>query len=190
MHQIKEDLAKVGIYKDGEEISAIKKSVFKSLVKRSVKTATFNALKTIHSTHTKINTIIYDKFSLQQYLDSDNFSKEESAMWFNARGNSVIGFKMCNPSIYRNNLACKLGCLEEDSLYHSMICPVIDNQTGKTNARLGDLFGTTLQQQQAVIIFMKKTQFEMPSLRAAWPTRAEQYWTQACQHPSVVLGRD
>ena len=156
VHHIKEDLEKVGIIQDDNEISAMKKSAFKSLVKKNVRTATFNALKRVQLTHIKINTILYEKFLLLKYLDSDNFSKEEKSMLFNIRANSVNGFKTCTPSIYRNNLVCKLGCCEDDSLHHCMICPVIDQQIGKTSARLSDMFETTLQQHQAVSIFIKR----------------------------------
>ena len=89
----------------------------------------------MQSSHTKINTIQYKRFGLQEYLASDKFSTEEKSTLFNLRANSVNGFKMCTPSIYRNNLLCKLGCLEDDSLEHSMICTVIDNHIGKTSAR-------------------------------------------------------
>ena len=124
--------------------------------KKNVRTETFDALRRVQLTHTKINTILYEKFLLQQYLDSGNFSKEETSMLFNIRANSVNGFKTCTPSIHRNNLVCKLGCLEDDSLHHCMICPVIDQKVGKRSARVSDMFETTLQQQRAVSTFIKR----------------------------------
>ena len=47
-----------------EEIIGTKKSIFKNIVKKLVKAAAFEDLKDVQSTHTKVNTIRYDK--LQQ----------------------------------------------------------------------------------------------------------------------------
>ena len=85
----------------------------------------------MHSSHTKMNTIPYKCFGLQEYLASDKFGTEEKYTLCNLRANSVDGFKMYTPSIYRN----KLGCLEDDSLENSMICRVIDYHIDKTSAR-------------------------------------------------------
>ena len=46
----------------------MKKSLFTSMVKRNVRTATFNALQKMQSSHKKINTIQYNRFGLQEYL--------------------------------------------------------------------------------------------------------------------------
>ena len=60
---------------DDIETGLMKKSLFKSMVKRNVRTATFNALQKMQSSHTKINTIQYKGFGLQEYLASDKFKK-------------------------------------------------------------------------------------------------------------------
>ena len=57
---------------------------------------------------------------------------------------------------YRDNLNCKLGCLEEDTLNQCMICTVIDNQIGKTSARMYAILLVPEKNQQAVSIFMKR----------------------------------
>ena len=87
-------------------------------------------------------------------------------MLFNIRANSVNGFKTCTPSIYRNNLVCKLGCLEDDSLRHCMICPVIDQQVGKTSTRLGDMFETTTTP-SCIYIYKEKHSKDCPYIEGS-----------------------
>ena len=160
VNQVEEDLVKMGIKMDDLEISLMKKSLFKSMVKRCVRTASFNSLTEIQQTHTKINNIKYVKFRLQRNLNNDNFTTHERSTLFNIRANCVNGFKMCTPSIYRNNTNCKLGCLEDDTINHCMICPVLDNKIGQTSARLNEIFLIPEQQQQSVAIFTRECQLE------------------------------
>ena len=44
-------------------------------------------------------------------------SKEAYAL-FNMRADTVNGFKKCFPILHENNLQCKLGCWDEDSIRH------------------------------------------------------------------------
>ena len=63
--------------------------------------------------------IKYDSFKIQPCFVSEILNLEQTL--FNMRANTVNSFKMCFTSLYRNDLKCKLGCQEEDSLEHCMI---------------------------------------------------------------------
>ena len=128
VNQVEEDLEKIGIKMDDLEISLMKKSLFKIMVRICVRIACFNSLTEIQQTHTKINNIKYVKFRLQRYLNNDNFTTDERSTLINIRENSVNSFKMCTLSIYRNNTNCKLGCLDDDIINHCMICPGENDQ--------------------------------------------------------------
>ena len=80
---VQEDLKTMKIYLNEEEINKTKKSVFKNMVKKHVKDATFTQLKEMQKEHTKINTIKYNAFKMQPYLDSDLLNSEEISMLFN-----------------------------------------------------------------------------------------------------------
>ena len=75
-----EDLETVNINLDEDKIGETKKSVFKKLVRKHVKHATFTKLKEMQSEHTKINTIKYESFKIQPYIDSDILTSEQISM--------------------------------------------------------------------------------------------------------------
>ena len=72
------------------------------------------------------------------------------------RSNTVNGFKMCFPNIYKNNTFCKLGCLEQDSIAHCFSCAAIDSKTLKTSVSVRNIFDIEEKQKEAVTEFMKR----------------------------------
>ena len=67
------------------------------------------------------------------------------------------GFKTCFPSIYRNNLNCKLGCLDcLDSLEHCMNCKIIDIHAGICQEPISFVFETLDKQKEAVMKFISR----------------------------------
>ena len=157
VQKIQEDMQKVNIVMDENKIAKMKKSIFKNLVKTNVRKATFSYLRETQLTHTKINTISYPKFTIQPYLECQSFSFTESFTLFNVRANTVNSFKMCFTSMNRNNLNCRLGCLEEDSLEHCMSCPVIDQHIGRPPIPIIDVFKTKEKQKQAIDTFIARS---------------------------------
>ena len=135
------------------QIVNIKKLVFKNIVNRKVKFDAFSALKETQSSRVKINKIIYTSFSIQPYLKFQELSLEESSTLFNIRANTVNGFKTCFPSMYRNNLNCKLGCTDSlDSIEHCMNCKIIDMHVGICQEPISFIFETYDKQKRAVAI--------------------------------------
>ena len=60
-------------------ICSMKKSSFKNLIKRYWRTATFSSIKEIQLTHTKVITILYPEYTIQQYLSTPALKIEESS---------------------------------------------------------------------------------------------------------------
>ena len=122
-----------------------------------MKSAAFSSLKVTQSSHIKINKINYNSFSTQTYLNSQEISFEESSTLFNIRANTVNGFKTCFPSIYRNNLNCKLGCKDSpDSIEHCMNCSVLDNHIGICHEPISLVFEALDKQILAVRKFISR----------------------------------
>ena len=99
----------------------------KTVMKKCVKIAEFNEPKKIQLEHTNIQDIVYPQFTMQAYMESNLFFAEEISTIFNLRSNTFSGYKMCYPKAYPKNKFCKLGCLEENSLWHLYSCNVISN---------------------------------------------------------------
>ena len=151
---VKEDLETIEIHLSEEEIVKTKKTHFKKLVRKYVKDAVFKKLKDMQKEHTKIKDIKYDSFKIQPYLVSDTLNPEQTALLFNLRANTVNGFKMCFTSIYRNDLKCKLGCQENDTLAHCISCKVIDTKMHKSsNINFNAIFATNEVQKNIVLKF-------------------------------------
>ena len=118
--------------------------------------STFN-LKPQNRSHTKVNTIRYDKLQLQPYFDSNTLNVEQRSLIFNIRANTVSGFKMCFTSMYRNNLNCKLGCNTPDTIEHCMTCEELNLHTGKTHLNIDDMYSDRADvQKEAVQVFMTR----------------------------------
>ena len=113
----------------------------------------FTALKATQEDHIKIKHIKYNEFKLQPYLASELFTYEEASTVFNMRGNTVNGFKKCFPTFYANDIQCKLGCLNEDSISHLLKCTQLGVSSEITDT---DIFGSTKQQHEAVTVFIQR----------------------------------
>ena len=151
---VEEDMKDIKLSLCPKETCTMKKAAFKNIVKNLVKIAAFDKLKEVQSTHTKINTIKYEQFKLQPYLDSNTLTVEERSLAFNVRANTLNGFKMCFTSMYRDNLNCKLGCDIEDSFEHCMSCDILDQILGSTQFKINDISNNCAElQKEAVKIF-------------------------------------
>ena len=152
-----EDMEKVQLGIEENDIMKIKKSAFKNLVRKQVRTAVFSSLKVTQSSHIKVSAIKYPDFITQPYLKSQDLTFEESSTIFNIRANTVNGYKTCFQSIYRNDLNCKLGCLDSlDSLEHCMSCTVINTKLGLCQETISQIFDKLDKQILAVRIFISR----------------------------------
>ena len=159
IHIIKEDMELLDIDMSKTKITRMSKNQFKKLVKTSVKTATFRALRTLQDNHTKIKHINYNGFRLQPYLQSERLNSKEASTLFNMRADTVNGIKKCFPKLYENNMQCKLGCLDEDSIRHIYKCKQL-GQASTTSIEA--IYGNEFQQVEAVSEFIRRC-----SLRSA-----------------------
>ena len=159
---VKEDMSKIGITLLDSDIGKMSKYAFKQLVKKSVKNATFDSLRLKQLEHTKIKNIIYDEFQIQPYLQSSSFSIEEASTLFNMRASTINGFKMCFPSLYRNDKQCRLQCQEEDTIEHTFYCHKIKHHEELSPVNFNAIYANVKDRKQAVSKFIK-----LQSIRSA-----------------------
>ena len=63
---------------------------------------------------------------------------------------------MCFPTVYENDKLCKLGCSEEDSLYHSFLCPKIYLHVEHSDITWNAIFASIEHQKSAVSVFIRR----------------------------------
>ena len=99
---------------------------------------------------------MYQKYTMQAYMESNLLSAKEISISFNLRANNFSSYKICFPKAYPNNKFCKLGCLEEDSSWHLCSCNVISIKETHTNVQKGNILSSVVQQKEAVETFIKR----------------------------------
>ena len=137
-----------------ETMCGMGKTQFKSIVRKSVMSAVFDSLKVVQLTHTKVRYILYPKFELQPYLQSDLMDSEEIALLFNMRADTINGYKMCFSSVNQDDTQCKLKCNNEDSISHAFKCHVIKKHVGHSDASYVGIYGNVKQQKDTVSYFI------------------------------------
>ena len=109
-------------------ITATNLCYLKTILKSEIRKVTFAEFKHVQESHLKVKDIPYNKFELQEYLNSEEFSNTECELLFAIRSNSVRGLKANTPSIFKNNLSCSLKCNLSESIddqQHLLACPII-----------------------------------------------------------------
>ena len=81
------------------------------------------------------------------------FNYDKASTLFDMRANTVNGFKKCFPTLYANDIQCKLGCSNEDSISHILKCTQLGVSSEITDT---DIFGSTKQQHKAVTVFLQR----------------------------------
>ena len=66
-----------------------------------------------------------------------------------------------------NNKFCKLGCLEEDSIWHLYSCNVISIQDTHSNVQYCYIFSSVVQQKEAVETFIKQNKIRSAILESS-----------------------
>jgi hypothetical protein len=71
------------------------------------------------------------------------------------RASTINGFKMCFPSLYRNDKQCRLQCQEEDTIEHTFSCHKIKHHEELSPVNFNAIFASVKDQKQAVSKFIK-----------------------------------
>ena len=122
---VKADMEKYGI--DENELKMKTKTQAKKVIKEKIYSKTFEELKDVQKTHTKIKNIEYTEFKRQGYLSNAKFSFEEASTLFALRSRTLKDIK-CNVKTFsQNDKMCPLCMKSEDTQEHCMECPKLKN---------------------------------------------------------------
>ena len=115
-------MEKIGLNMEESDIKIISKIDFKKIVEQKITNTAFNEYSEEESTKSKTKDVKYSKLQIQPYMKSSLFNNKEVKTLFNLRAKTVWNYKACFKSMFQNNMNCKLGCENIDSLQHSFQC--------------------------------------------------------------------
>ena len=147
---VKADLEKYGI--DENELKELKKAQAKKLIKEKVYKKTFEDLKDVQKTHSKIKNIEYTEFKRQGYMNNTKMSFDEKSLLFKLRSRTVIDIKCNIKTFSQNDKMCPLCMKSEDTQEHCMECPKLktcQNQLGN-HSQYNHIFSTCELEQKAI----------------------------------------
>ena len=162
-----------------------KEEEYKAKIRKNIKETAFKELKVIQAKHSKVNTIIYEKFEKQAYLVSPLFTNEDVSILSNLRSHTTRGIKDNFHRMYGNDISCPLKCWPEgappirDTQEHIMLCSKLEllNPTVASGTlKYDDIYGNTDQQKEVVTVMKELLKSRNKSLQ---PTSGCDHWTQA-----------
>ena len=147
---VKADLEKYGI--DENELKELKKAQAKKLIKEKVYKKTFEDLKDVQKTHSKIKNIEYTEFKRQGYMNNTKLSFDEKSLLFKLRSRTVTDIKCNIKTFSQNDKMCPLCMKSEDTQEHCMECPKLktcQNQL-ENHSQYNHIFSTCELEQKAI----------------------------------------
>ena len=123
---IEADKEEINLQISETEISQMKESKYKSLVKNKIQEAAFKNLLEIKNNHSKMKNVVYQKHELQPYLCSPLFGSEDIEMLLALRTRTVRGVKSDFRGMNQDE-ECPLGCGNKDTIPNIITCPALKN---------------------------------------------------------------
>ena len=120
--QVYEDMRRIDICLNDEEISQMTKTDFKNIVKTKMRRHVLDDLNTIKMAHSKVMGIEHRNLKYpQKYLINSRFSNKQSSLLFNLRCKSQYEFAS-NFASSSQIITCKICKKNEDSQEHALHC--------------------------------------------------------------------
>ena len=162
---MKKDFVKYGLSYNEEIIVSTKEEQYKGLIRNTIRETAFKELKMEQAPHSKVNTIIYDRFETQGYLKSSLFSNEDVSILSNLRSHTTRTIRANFKNMYRDDKSCPLKCWEtdtdppEDTQEHLLVCKKLKDTASHTIAtdriEYNHIYGS-VQEQKAIVTIMKQ----------------------------------
>ena len=108
--------------------------------------------------------IQYDCFKTQKYMTNSLFSNKIVNILFNMRSSMMKGIKMNLPSLFREQMTCRLNYSDPqaiDNQQHILTCSVIHEKISSDESRQARhmnydyIFGSLDQQKEAVLVLAR-----------------------------------
>ena len=124
--QVQNDMKKLNINMNWEEMKMMSTQSFKRLVKIKTKEVTLDYLLTIKEKHKKMENLKYTELKMQKYLKDKDIPVHEARNLYKYRTRSAH-FKENLKGSYLST-ACPLCFVQLDTQEHSFQCPVVKSQ--------------------------------------------------------------
>ena len=149
IEMVQQDFKELGIQFNDEEIMKETKVEFKLRIRNVLGDHMFKELKRAQQEHSKISSIIYKTFKVQDCLKTHMMNNHELALLFALRSRTSRYFKTNFP-FYTETICPHCG-KEEDSQEHCMKCEVIYPKSTRNNdIEYSDIFNDDVVKQSAV----------------------------------------
>ena len=150
--QFDEDLKQCNITLTMSEISQMKESKFRILVKTQIRKVATKYLLSLKAKHSKLDSVS-DEYRLERYLSSSNISTEEKQTLFKLR-TRMVDVKSNFKIKYGSNLTCTF-CIEEENQSHLLSCQEITVGLNTTEVKYSDIFGDLPKQEKIAKLYNK-----------------------------------
>ena len=183
---VKDDFERNNLDYDEDMIASAKEEDYRKLIRRHVRETAFKELKNKQASHSKVNTIVYEKLEKQSYLVSSIFTNDDVSVLSNLRSHTTRGIRSNFQQMYRNNLNCPLKCWPSsdnpirDTQEHLLTCSKLKlvKQTLSTNQiKYDDIYGN-VEEQKAVVTIVRELLEARNTLLNPNPTSGDDHWTQ------------
>ena len=151
---VEEDMKLVGLSLSEEEITMMSKYQMKTEVKKKVKTAAFEYLKTTKESKSKMENLNYYTFTIQPYLSTPSLTADQTSLLLALRTRTVRGIRSDFGEMFPTKQCPLDGCEERDSLPHVQDCLVLRDMVKLEvdEVRYQDVFTQDLEKQRAVVV--------------------------------------
>ena len=159
---IEKDFSFIGKEMDENKIKETSKSAYKKWIKREVKKAAFESYLKERNALSKIKDVQYSELKIQDYLKDKMFNRSERKLLYALRSkcyNAKQNFK----SLYKNNMNCRFGCMENESQEHILTqCTPV---SGDSCIQYSDIFENVTKQKQSIKQFLVIDQLREDKLK-------------------------
>ena len=128
---------------------------YKKMIKKRIKVAAFNFLKSRQSKHSKVKDIQYSSLEIQKYMTCPTFSNEEVNMLHGLRSRSTECKANYKQKYIHTNILCSLCEEEDEDQQHLLKCKVLLNKLRTTEVTEGgleyeDIFSKNVKKQKVI----------------------------------------
>ena len=141
---------------DEEKIARTPKEQYKTEILKQIRKSAFTFFMNLKETHTKLDSVNYDKLETQKYLGSKLLTNKEKQLLYLLRSrcyDAKSNFK----KIFKNNIKCRFGCLvPEDQAHIFKNCPKLNSihkRNNNTNIEYNDIFCDVTIQIRTIKLF-------------------------------------
>ena len=138
---LEKDFGFLGIAMNEEQIKRTPKEQYKKEIMKQIRSSAFTYFMNLKETHTKLDSVQYNKLEFQQYLGSKLLTNKEKTLLYLLRSrcyDAKSNFK----KLFKNQLNCRFGCLaQEDQAHIFKNCHKINSiHKENTNIEYSDIF--------------------------------------------------